>query len=277
MGARLGRRRVRAVGEASPGGRRRDGPLSSAGAEIGVVTVAVPTRTPLARDDARLLEALARHGGLAVGAIALAEEVGISRQRLVSAREEERRRVGRDLHDGLGPTLAAIACSSAPFASCVTRIADGGARCVGSRRRRASRSTTCAGWRASCGRRRWTSSASSRHCAATRPTSASSSSPTGTSTVEVPAAVEVAAYRIGHQALANVAAHAGVRCASLRVAVSPDGLCLEVADRGVASTTRSTVSAVVHARTRRGARRQLPGDVDRRRDSASRPGSRSRA
>jgi signal transduction histidine kinase len=38
----------------------------------------------------------------------MAAELQAARERLVSAREEERRRLRRDLHDGLGPALAAL-------------------------------------------------------------------------------------------------------------------------------------------------------------------------
>ncbi|CAN5796524.1 hypothetical protein BH18ACT11_BH18ACT11_25400 [soil metagenome] len=65
--------------------------------------------------DRRLLDDLARQIGVAVHAARLNEEavrlsadLQQSRERLVSAREEERRRLRRDLHDGLGPQLASL-------------------------------------------------------------------------------------------------------------------------------------------------------------------------
>jgi signal transduction histidine kinase len=65
--------------------------------------------------ERRLLRDLARQIGVAAHAVRLSEEairlsadLQHSRERLVTAREEERRRLRRDLHDGLGPQLAAL-------------------------------------------------------------------------------------------------------------------------------------------------------------------------
>jgi signal transduction histidine kinase len=58
--------------------------------------------------DRDLLTDVARHAGAAVHAAALTNDLLVSRQRLITAREEERRRLRRDLHDGLGPVLTAV-------------------------------------------------------------------------------------------------------------------------------------------------------------------------
>jgi signal transduction histidine kinase len=79
--------------------------MTSYGAVVGHLAWA---RRPLRQGDRDLLVDLARQLGTVAHAQGLLDAVRASQERLVSAREEERRRLRRDLHDGLGPALASL-------------------------------------------------------------------------------------------------------------------------------------------------------------------------
>jgi signal transduction histidine kinase len=84
------------------------------GTKVGDLRIALRAgECELSDADRRLLDDLTRQVGIAVQAAQLTSDLQTltgdlqqSRERLVSAREEERRRLRRDLHDGLGPSLA---------------------------------------------------------------------------------------------------------------------------------------------------------------------------
>jgi signal transduction histidine kinase len=76
---------------------------------VGRLLVAPRTvRGALSDRDTRLLGDVAHSVALTVHAVELSTGLQLAREQLVTAREEERRRLRRDLHDGLGPALAAM-------------------------------------------------------------------------------------------------------------------------------------------------------------------------
>ena len=231
--------RVEASGDVATAGRRpaaaveQRTPLRSGDRQVGEVLVALDPTRRWRTEDAALLESLGRHGGMAVHAVGLAGSLRASRQRLVETREEERRRLGRNLHDGLGPTLASVTMqlgslrglqpSGSSEEAQLARLEEATREALAELRRvaRELRPTVLD--------QHGLVSALERHAEALGLELTISCE---TDLADVPAAVEVAAYRIGQQAIANVAAHAGVRLASLRVSGDRDEIRLAVADRG---------------------------------------------
>jgi len=192
----------------------------------------------LSTGDMRLLDDLARGAGAAVHSVRLTLDVIRSRERLVAAREEERRRIRRDLHDGLGPTLAAIGMRAELAAETAAR--DGAAaqtlrelngevtraladvrRLVEGLRPPALDELGLIGALSLQAER--LGSPPAFDVAADQPLP------------ELPAAVEVAAYRIAVEAMTNAARHAAASRCRVVVAIGGESrpeLRLEVVDDG---------------------------------------------
>ena len=217
--------------------------LSYDGARLGELIVGIRSgQRRLGSQDVAVLELLAGPLAVALHATALSAALQESRVRIIATREEERRRLRRDLHDGLGPVLTGIA-----FKADAARntLADGSAR-AGELLDGLRADTTAAiadirrlvyGLRPPAlddlgliGSLRQQSARLAQRpdggSVAVRLTAPDDLPP-------LPAAVEVAAYRIITEAMTNAARHAGATRIEVRLALADgDGLRIEVSDDG---------------------------------------------
>jgi signal transduction histidine kinase len=75
---------------------------------LGALTVSMPANDPMGQTKERLIRDLASQAGLVLRNVRLIEELRASRQRLVAAQDEERRRLERNIHDGAQQQLVAL-------------------------------------------------------------------------------------------------------------------------------------------------------------------------
>jgi signal transduction histidine kinase len=160
-----------------------------------------------------------------------------SRERLIAAREEERLRLRRDLHDGLGPTLAALVFKIGLIRASAQRDpekTDRLLRELGGETKGAIDDirTLVYGLRPPALDELGLVGAVREQAALLSETAEFEIAVESPDLPELPPAVEVAAYRIVTEALTNVVRHA--RATECRVSLQLDGgLVLEVADDGV--------------------------------------------
>jgi len=188
-----------------------------------------------------LLEDLGRRAGVAVHAARLTADLQHSRERLVRAQEEERRRLRRDLHDGLGPRLAALTLKvgaarslypqdpTAADALLTELEADMEAALTDLRRLVYGLRPPTLDQLGLLGAIR---DATERYEPGPATNGLRISLRAPEELPPLPAAVEVAAYRIVQEALTNVIHHARASYCTVRLAVG-DELELEITDDGV--------------------------------------------
>ena len=191
-------------------------PLVHQGTRLGSLAVELPPGRAFSAGDTQLLHDLARQAAVLVRAGQLNADLQASRSRLVTAREEERKRLRRDLHDGLGPSLAAMvlklnAAASQPDAAernaLLTEIREEVKDAIAEIRRVVDDLRPPAidevGLLGALRQRAAALSTETLEYVVTGPDSLP----------PVPAAVEVAAFRIASEAMTNVAKHSGAsRC-----------------------------------------------------------------
>ena len=228
-----GEQLIATYGERPPATRTL--PIAYRDVEVGrLVLPARGLRSRLSHRDEELLGDLVRQAATAARTSRLAEELQDSRERLVVAREEERRRIRRDLHDGLGPALSGVVfqlesarllvdqdpetakTQVAATSQLVQEVVADVRRLVHDLRPPALDDLGLVG-------------ALRQQAQRLAPPASVVADDLGA----LPAAVEVAAFRIASEAMTNVARRAAATACTVRIEATDGALLLEIADDGV--------------------------------------------
>jgi signal transduction histidine kinase len=220
-------------------------PLVHQGIAVGELRLSARPGERLRERDHRLIADLAPQVAAAVRAVGLSQELQLARQRIVQLREEERRRIRRDLHDGLGPALAGLTFTL----EAVRNLTESDLRRADQLLVSATEQvqTMIEDVRRLIYGLRPATLDQLGLAASLRGLVAQESSPGTSVTIDapsslppLPAAVEVAAYWIAQEALTNVKRHADAQTCNVRVALEPTVLRLEIADDGGGLSRGST-------------------------------------
>lgn len=224
------------------GERTEEVALRTGSAQVGDLVVALsPDQLRLPPATASVLGLVAAPLAQALHAVRLGEQLQASGRAAVVALEEQRRRMRRDLHDGLGPTLTGIAYTADAAANLVRNDPEQAADLL--RGLRADAGEAIAEVRRIVHGLRPRALDELGLVGAVRQQVARLRAADGRqlrvhvradgALDDLPAALEVVAYRVAVEAVTNVARHAGVAEADVALALRPgEALTVTVTDRG---------------------------------------------
>ncbi|MFI9307378.1 GAF domain-containing sensor histidine kinase [Streptomyces triculaminicus] len=212
-------------------------PLTFEGNVVGHLHVTPRTgQRTLDRQDQEVLRSLADQASPALASVRLYEDLRAARERMVVTREEARRTLRHDLHDSLGPALSGArlqidtARYAVPDGSAAAQPLETASEGIGQaiaelRRISAGLAPAALDRNGLGGALRQLADRFGQRlrvdvCFTPDPLPG------------LPAAVEVAVYLIGGEALNNVVRHSGGTAAALSVRVVPDEVTIEVSDDG---------------------------------------------
>ncbi|GII55377.1 hypothetical protein Pth03_37660 [Planotetraspora thailandica] len=215
------------------------------GEPVGRLMIGRPgARRFAAAHDERVITTLLPHVADVAHAVRMAADLQRSRERILAAREEERRRLRRDLHDGLGQTLGAMAMTINMARMSLSRSPSAADGLLGDLRAEMDAVTSdirdlVYGLRPPALDDLGLAGAVRALAEESLPAGVGGAVESAEEDLEnLPAAVEVAVYRIVQEALNNVRRHAHASRVLIAVERTRGELRLRVADDGIGPLTR---------------------------------------